>query len=211
MALTAEQIHAAVAVRFGDAVSALAPPAKDPFFTVKAEAIVEVCRFVKSEPSLAFDFLEDLTAVDAPKENQIRVVYHLWSYQHRHGIVLKVEAERARPIVPSVEAIWKTADWMEREVYDLFGVAFTGHPDLRRIMMPDDWIGHPLRKDYQEAGGYEKISNVRDSSLLEYRRMDEAVRQAAETKAAATPAPTTAAPAAPPSPTSPLPSTGTAH
>ncbi len=203
MALTAEQIHAAVSAKFGEAVGALAPPAKDPFFTVKADALLDVCRFLKTEPALAFDFLEDVTAVDHPKENLIRVVYHLWSYRLRHGIVVKVECDRASPKAPSVEPVWKTADWMEREVYDLFGVNFEGHPDLRRIMMPDDWVGHPLRKDYQEAGGYENISNVRDSSLVEYRRMDDAVREAAEKKAAE---------AAPPAPAAaPLAPTGTVH
>ncbi|HUB08227.1 MAG TPA: NADH-quinone oxidoreductase subunit C [Myxococcales bacterium] len=202
MALTPEQIQAAVAAKFGDAVGPLAPPAKDPFFTVKADRLLEVCRFLKAEPTLAFDFLEDVTATDHLKENQIKVVYHLFSYAHRHGVVIKVELDRAAPKVASLEPLWKTADWLEREVYDLFGVTFEGHPDMRRIMMPDDWVGHPLRKDYQEAGGYEDISNVRDSSLVEYRRMDDAVREAVEAKAKA---------AAPATPSTPLAPTGTVH
>jgi NADH-quinone oxidoreductase subunit C len=202
MALTPEQIQAAVAAKFGDAVGPLAPPAKDPFFTVKADQLLEVCRFLKAEPTLAFDFLEDVTATDHLKENQIKVVYHLFSYAHRHGVVIKVELDRAAPKVASLEPLWKTADWLEREVYDLFGVTFEGHPDMRRIMMPDDWVGHPLRKDYQEAGGYEDISNVRDSSLVEYRRMDDAVREAVEAKAKA---------AAPAPPSTPLAPTGTVH
>ncbi|MHB8420998.1 MAG: NADH-quinone oxidoreductase subunit C [Myxococcales bacterium] len=205
MALAPEQIQAALAAKFGDAVGPLVPPAKDPFFTVKADKLLEACRFLKGEAALAFDFLEDVTATDHPKENQIKVVYHLWSYAHRHGAVIKVELDRAAPKLPSVEPVWKTADWLEREVYDLFGVTFEGHPDMRRIMMPDDWVGHPLRKDYQEAGGYEEISNVRDSSLVEYRRMDDAAREAAEKKAAAA-APATPAPAA-----VPLAPTGTVH
>lgn len=211
MALDAAHIHAPVAARFGDAIGPLqpvappvpegaaakpvAPSRSDPFFTVKADKLVEACVFLKTDPSLRFDFLEDVTATDHPKENLIRVVYHLFSYQHRHGIVLKVELDRANPHVASVEGLWKTAEWFEREVYDLFGVTFDGHPDLRRLMMPDDWVGFPLRKDYQEAGGYQDISNVRDSSLVEYRRMDDAVREAVEKKAAAS-APG-AAPAAP--------------
>jgi NADH-quinone oxidoreductase subunit C len=98
--------------------------------------------------------------------------------------VLKAEADRAAPVVPSVQGVWKTANWFEREVYDLFGVDFPGHPDLRRIMLPDDWIGHPLRKDYQEAGGWHGISNVRENPLVELRRLDEA-KKAEKTAAAA--------------------------
>jgi NADH-quinone oxidoreductase subunit C len=184
------------------------PPSRsDPFFNVKAEKLVEVCQFLKTEPTLRFDFLEDVTATDHLKEGQIRVVYHLFSYQHRHGIVLKVELDRANsPHLPTVEGIWKTAEWLEREVFDLFGVNFDGHSDMRRIMMPDDWVGFPLRKDYQEAGGYQDISNVRDSSLVEYRRMDDAVREAVEKKAAAA-----ASPAAPPAAAPVAPVTGTVH
>ncbi|MHB1843859.1 MAG: NADH-quinone oxidoreductase subunit C [Deltaproteobacteria bacterium] len=201
MALSAEQLHAAVSAKFGDGVGALQPPNKDPFFTVKPERILEVCRFLKDEPTLACDFLEDVTATDHPKENLIRVVYHLFSYRHRHGIVLKAELPREAPSLPSVDPVWKAANWLEREVYDLFGVTFEGHPDLRRVMMPDDWVGHPLRKDYQEAGGYLDISNIRDSPLVEFRRMDDAVREAAEKAAApkdAPPAPAAPTPAAPP-------------
>src|SRR5512142_960067 len=104
----------------------------------------------------------------------------------------KVEADRAAPSVPTVEGVWKTANWFEREIFDLFGVDFPGHPDLRRLMLPDDWVGHPLRKDYQEAGGYHGISNVRENPLVELKRLDDAQKAA---KAAATPA-QDAAPAA---------------
>ncbi|HYD42324.1 MAG TPA: NADH-quinone oxidoreductase subunit C, partial [Anaeromyxobacter sp.] len=118
----------------------------------------------------------------------------LFSYRHRHGIVLKVEADRAAPRVPSVEGVWRAANWFEREVYDLFGVEFAGHSDLRRILLPDDWVGHPLRKDYQEAGGYRDIGNTRENPLVELRRLDERARASA--------APTTppAAPVASPAP-----------
>jgi NADH-quinone oxidoreductase subunit C len=124
------------------------------------------------------------------------VVYHLFSYRHRHGIVLKVEADRAAPSVPSVEAVWKAANWMEREVFDLFGVEFPGHPDLRRVLLPDDWVGHPLRKDYQEAGGYHGISNVRESPLVELRRLDE-VKMAEAARNRPPPPPPAPPPAAP--------------
>jgi NADH-quinone oxidoreductase subunit C len=180
-----EEIHSLLKGRFGEAIGPLMPPNKDPFFNVAADRLLEVCRALKSEPAFRFNFLEDLTATDHLKENQIRVVYHLFSYPLRHSLVIKVECDRAQAHLPSVESIWKTANWLEREVYDLFGVTFDGHSDLRRIMMPDDWVGFPLRKDYQEAGGYQDISNVREDPLAEYKRMDDAVREAATRSAAA--------------------------
>jgi len=172
--MTTIEIHERLKARFGDDVGPLGEAKIDPFCVVRRERIVEVCRFLKSEPGLDFDFLEDETAVDWPKRNVIEVVYHLLSYKHRHAIVLKVEADRAAPSVPTVEGVWKTANWFEREIYDLFGVDFPGHPDLRRIMLPDDWVGHPLRKDYQEAGGWHGMSNVRENPLVELKRLDDA-------------------------------------
>jgi NADH-quinone oxidoreductase subunit C len=171
--MTTHEIHERLKARFGDDVGPLSEPKIDPFCVVKRERIVEVARFLKSEPGLELDFLEDLTAIDWPKRNVIEVVYHLLSYTHRHAIVLKVDTDRAAPQVETVEGVWKTANWFEREVYDLFGVDFVGHPDLRRIMLPDDWVGHPLRKDYQEAGGWHGISNVRENPLVELKRLDD--------------------------------------
>jgi NADH-quinone oxidoreductase subunit C len=189
--MTTNEIHERLKARFGEDVGALSEPKMDAFCVVKRERIVEVCRFLKAEAGVELEFLEDETAVDWPKRNVIEVVYHLLSYRHRHGIVLKVEADRAAPSVPTVEGVWKTANWFEREIFDLFGVDFPGHPDLRRIMLPDDWVGHPLRKDYQEAGGWHGISNVRENPLVELRRLDEVKRAdaAASTQAAPPAAP----------------------
>ncbi len=187
--MTTHEIHERLKARFGDDVGPLSEAKIDPFCVVKRERLVEVCRFLKAEPGIELDFLEDLTAVDWPKRNVIEVVYHLLSYKLRHVIVLKVEADRAAPSVPTVEAVWKTANWFEREVYDLFGVDFPGHPDLRRLMLPDDWIGHPLRKDYQEAGGWHGISNVRENPLVELKRLDDVKRAEAAPPAPAAPAP----------------------
>ncbi len=196
--MTTQELHERLRTRFGDDVGPLAEPRVDASCLVKAQRIAEVCQFAKEEPGLELDFLEDLTAVDWPKRNVIEVVYHLFSFSHRHGIVLKVEADRAAPRVPSVEAVWKTANWFEREVFDLFGVEFTGHPDLRRILLPDDWVGHPLRKDYQEDGGYHGITNVREDPLVELRRLDERNRPPPPPPPAAPP--TAAPPPAAPSP-----------
>jgi NADH-quinone oxidoreductase subunit C len=175
-ALSPQDIQKDLADKFGDAVSDL-KPAIDPFIAVKAEKIVEVSRFLHDEPALYMDFLEDVTATDWPKEGLIRVVYHLWSYMHRHGVVLKVELDRKDAKVASVDPVWKAANWLEREVYDLYGVTFVGHPDLRRIMLPDDWVGHPLRKDYVEAGGWHGMTNVRDNPLDLFLRLDQTNRE----------------------------------
>ena len=155
--MTTNEIHQKLQEAFGDAVGPLSEPKIDAFAVVKGDRIVEICSWMKKAPGIEIDFLEDLTALDWPKRNVIEVVYHLFSYRHRHGLVLKVETDRANPVVPTVEGVWKAANWMEREVYDLFGVGFTGHPDLRRVLLPDDWVGHPLRKDYEFPKEYEGI------------------------------------------------------
>ena len=133
----------------------------DPNLHVDSQAIVEVCRYLRDDPDLKFEILSDLTALDLPKENKIQVVYHLYSYSHRHQIVLKVDLPRENPQVSTMEGVWKAANWMEREVFDLFGVVFEGHSDLRRILLPEDWVGHPLRKDYVEQEEYDGISTQR--------------------------------------------------
>jgi len=118
---------------------------------VARDAIEPVCRFLRDDPDLAFDFLSDLTGVDrlhlTPSTPRFEVVYHLYSLQRRSRLRLRVRAEEGEG-VPTVTGVWAGADWFEREVYDLLGVPFAGHPDLRRIVLPDDWQGHPLRKDY---------------------------------------------------------------
>jgi NADH-quinone oxidoreductase subunit C len=201
--MTTNEIHEKLKARFGDAVGPLSEPRIDPFCPVKAERLVDACRWLKGEPGLELDFCEDLTAVDWPRKNVIEVVYHLFSYRHRHGMVLKVEADRQSPEVPSVEGVWKAANFMEREVYDLFGVTFTGHPDLRRILLPDDWVGHPLRKDYQEAGGYHGVPNLRENPLVELRRLDEIRLAERARKNPPAPAASAAAPGIPAAPAAP--------
>jgi NADH-quinone oxidoreductase subunit C len=118
---------------------------------VARDSIEPVCRFLRDDPDLAFDFLSDLTGVDRlhlpPSTPRFEVVYHLFSLQRRNRLRLKVRAHEGEA-VPTVTTVWAGADWFEREVYDLLGVPFAGHPDLRRIVLPDDWQGHPLRKDY---------------------------------------------------------------
>ncbi len=120
----------------------------DPYVKIAAARVKEVGEFLRDDESLRFDYLDSLSGVDNGK-NMLGVVYHISSTTYHHKIALKVEAPREKPEVPSVSDVWPTANWHEREAYDLFGIVFTGHPDLRRILLPEDWEGHPLRKDYK--------------------------------------------------------------
>ena len=115
---------------------------------VRPGEIVRVCRYVKEDPDLRYDFLSDLTAVDRFHDHpRFEVVYHLYSLQFKRRIRLKLQVEEGEA-VQSVTPVWRSANWHEREVYDMFGVGFDGHPDLQRILMPEGWEGYPLRKDY---------------------------------------------------------------
>jgi NADH-quinone oxidoreductase subunit C len=120
---------------------------------VKPGAIVHVGRFLHDEPGLAYDFLSTVTAVDRGVDSDPRfeVVYHLYSYSQHHRLRVKARVNEDES-VPTVTVVWNAADWYEREVYDLFGIPFDGHPNLKRIMMPDDYEGHPLRKDFPLRG-----------------------------------------------------------
>ncbi len=164
--MDARGIFEIVAGRFGDAVGDFtAEGTRDPFFRVRAARWHEVALALRDDPETRLDFLQNLTAVDWIKQEQIEVVYHLWSYARRHGCVVKVALPRAQPEVPSVADVWPAAEWSEREQFDLVGVAFIGHPDLRRILMPDDWPGHPMRKDYVEATSYRGMPTTRANTL----------------------------------------------
>ena len=161
--------------RFGAAIGGADLEALDPWIEVAPEGLVEVCRHLRDEPSLRFDYLSCVSGVDylhtdekkakkATWEPHLEVVYHLFSVTHKHTLVLKVMLPRWQddqpgqlPTLPSVASVWSTADWHEREVYDLVGVRFTDHPDLRRILCPEDWVGHPLRKDYEMPLEYHGI------------------------------------------------------
>ncbi len=142
----------------------------DPFIIVDPLKIDDVCKFLHDDDNLLFDSLMNLSGVDeangqaAKNENgddvilggTLSVYYHLESTKLNHKIVLKVSAGRENPHVKSVEKVWRCADWHEREAYDLIGINFLNHPDLRRILMPYDWeAGHPLRKDYKNPEFYQ--------------------------------------------------------
>ena len=164
-ALDAAAIHARLRARFGDALGELTGAGPDACALVPPAAVADVARFCRTDPELAFDCLSNLSGVDYPKRSAIQVVYHLYSYRHRHAFVLKVDASRDNPVVVTVSGVWSHAEWQEREVFDLLGVVFEGHPDLRRLLMPEDWPGHPLRKDFVEPQEYHGISTSRESLL----------------------------------------------
>jgi NADH-quinone oxidoreductase subunit C len=164
--MTSTEIISRLDEKFGSLIKDKKSDALDPYVLVAPEDLLEVCGFLKNEPQLKFEILNCISGVDylepdpkkAPKagfEPHVEVVYHLSSFTHRHRFVVKVVLPRWKdntgelPEVPSVTGLWPAADWHEREVYDLSGVWFTGHPDLRRILLAEDWEGHPLRKDYE--------------------------------------------------------------
>ncbi len=138
--------------RFGDAVLQTSIFRGELSAVIDRPRIVEVLTFVRDDPD-GYPVFEDLTAVDWPERDpRFEVIYQLFSYPKRGGLRLKVGLLEDEPHLPTISHLWKAANWFEREVYDLFGIQFDDHPDLRRIMMPDDWPGHPLRKDYPLAG-----------------------------------------------------------
>ncbi len=163
--MEAAEIHAALRDKFSDKISATDEAAKDPSAVVDGAAIREICAFLRDDERLRFDVLNNQTGVDYKAEGYIEVVYHLYSYEYRHGVVLKARANRDEPVLPSVEEVWKAANWLEREIYDLLGVKFLDHTDLRRLLMPEDWVGYPLRKDFVEPEEYHGISTTRESLL----------------------------------------------
>lgn len=145
-----------------------------PAITIQKESLLAICEYLFETEGLYFDSLSCLTGIDnGPAKNTMEVIYHLYSIPYHHALVLKIILPRTNteentpsfvefegqflPSVPSVTSVWLTANWHEREAFDLVGIWFEGHPDLRRILMPADWKGHPLRKDYDNLETYHGI------------------------------------------------------
>ena len=167
--MTPEDIHEKLKTEFGEeAVFDFHPVSakdRDAWLQVAPFEIERVCEYLKTTKGLSFDYLECITGVDYPDLKKIAVVYHVYSLTQRHRIVLKVFLDREDPTMPSVVNVWSAANWQERECFDLLGVLFEGHPDLRRLLLPDDWEGHPLRKDYEEKEEYHGIPTVRPNPI----------------------------------------------
>ena len=136
---------------------------RDPFITVAPKRIDKICLYLRVEPGLEFDFCQSLTCIDAGES--LTCVYHLYSYPHRATVVLKTSVPRAEPRLPTCVGVWPVTNWYEREAYDLFGMDFVGHPDLRRLLLPSDWPGHPGLKDWTEPESYRGIPTRRDNPL----------------------------------------------
>lgn len=142
-----EEIVSRLQARFGERILESKTDAVSPWTAVDPAAIAEIAAFVRHDQELLMDHLELLGGVDY--KDRIEVVYVLYSMRHRHRHVLKCRLPRDHPRIASVESVWRVANWHEREAFDMFGIVFEGHSDLRRILCPDDWEGYPLRKDYK--------------------------------------------------------------
>ena len=142
-----QEITALLKEKFGSAILESQLEGITPWSIIEPSSVLDVGRFMRSEESLSMDHLELLGGVDY--KDRIEVVYILYSMKHHHRYTLKCRLSREAPSVHSVETLWAVANWHEREAFDMFGIVFEAHSDLRRILCPDDWEGHPLRKDYK--------------------------------------------------------------
>ena len=146
--MTAQEIFDHLKTKFGEAVIEAKLDVLQPWIRIAPAHAKEIGLFLRDETALQFDYCSCLSGMDY-NNGSLGVVYHLCSLVHKHSIVLKALCTKENPHVQSVSAVWGTANWHEREAFDLIGIVFDEHPDLRRILLPDDWEGHPLRKDYK--------------------------------------------------------------
>lgn len=154
--MTSNEIYDKLKAEFGDDIISFTEDAStEGFVLVKPSRITEVCLYLRDDAEMMFKYMVNLSGMDY--KTNLTVVYHLYSISLNHRIVLKVELDRDNPVVPTVECVWKTANWHEREAYDMFGIVFEGHPYMVRILCPYDWEGFPLRKDYKEPETYHGI------------------------------------------------------
>ncbi len=154
--MTIEEIHHSLKEKFGEFIGELVVnPPSDSYINVEAEKLLDVCFELRDNPDFAFDYLMCLSGVEF--QEQLMVVYHLCSMSKNHKVVLKASLPKDNLKISSVERVWRSADWHEREAYDLFGIIFEGHHNLIRILLPYDWEGYPLRKDYKEPETYHGI------------------------------------------------------
>ena len=171
--MTFEDIKQTLITNFGIENVHAIESGPQPILVIPANQLVPVCQLLFEHDKMYFDYLACITAIDnGPSADTMELVYNLTSIPYEMDLILKIIFPRTTesqplPSVPTVSHIWRTADWHEREAYDLLGIHFENHPDLRRILLPEDWVGHPLRKDYeiQERyhGIYVKYENLPES------------------------------------------------
>ena len=148
-----ENIYNFLKEKFPEAVLELNVEEPDPWLSVKAENLREVANFIKEDEELSFNYLVAVVGTDHVEN--LSSTYILYRLKDSHQLIVKVFVDKENPVVPTVSDIWRGAEWHERESYDLVGIKYEGHPDLRRILLPPDWEGHPLLKDYKEPEVYE--------------------------------------------------------
>lgn len=154
--MTPQEIFDNLKAKFGKAILESKLDALQPWIKIAPGKTKEICLFLRDEPECEFDYLMCLSGVDF-NDGNLGVVYHLSSMSRKHKIVLKANCTKENPHIQSVSDVWGTANWHEREAYDMYGIVFDEHPDLRRILLPDDWEGYPLRKDYKVQEFYNGI------------------------------------------------------
>lgn len=160
MGLVSDQLHDLIKERFGASVVDDQREVVDPFLVVKPEVIEDLATFARDDERLRFDLLSLISGIDYPDAGTIEVVYCLDSTTEKHRLIVKAPVPRDNPRIRTLEGVWRTADWHERETFDLMGVIFEGHHNLVRILCAEDWEGHPLRKDYVIPDEYRGLKNV---------------------------------------------------
>ena len=155
--MNATEIAKRLADSFSSAITESLPEDKHPRIHTTSEHWRAIAELMRKDADLAFDWLSCITAVDYVADDELATVYELYSTTHRHWFAVKVLMDRNNPTIPSVMDLWPAADWHEREAFDMMGIVFEGHTDLRRILLPEDWVGYPLRKDYEFPREYHGI------------------------------------------------------
>ncbi len=160
-----KEIYEHLQGRFGDKLVEFREVLGDSFAIVRPDALVEVARALRDDPALGMEMLSDQCGSDLATDKPLESVYHLTSIKLGHTFTMKVLLPRDNPRCPSLVPVWDSANWFERESYDLYGIVYEGHPDLRRILLPDDWQGWPMRKDYEMPEWHNEVPLIHKKDI----------------------------------------------